>query len=315
MSTCNICSISINKKSPGLTCQGRCTHSFHGKCVGLTVDQLNLLRENKNISWKCPTCSGMADISATPSALLNSPNPNQQSESGVQREVLQIIKSLQNDFMDFKNKQNDLVQSVTFCSDKITDFELSLAKFSEYAKTVETLKNENTIIKNQIKVLDRKINNMEQFSRTNNIELQGIPEKNNENTLNIIQKVHLALGLTIDINNIDYAHRVQAFNSNLPKNIIVKYSSRKIRDAVLLAAKTLRASNPSRVISIDGLSNKIYINDHLSPENKLLFKNARNMARQKGVKYVWVKNGQVLARKDDTSKAVHLESEEDFNKI
>ncbi|KAG5866274.1 hypothetical protein JTB14_012541 [Gonioctena quinquepunctata] len=107
---------------------------------------------------------------------------------------------------DFHDKQDDLVQSISFCSYKITDFEIYL-----------------------------------QFSP----------------------------------NLIESAHRVKSFSPNRPKNIVIKYGSRKMK----AAARIEKLSSPNRSLSMNlwrrrqyAVSKDSYISEKLSPENKMLYK-------------------------------------------
>ncbi|GLV34058.1 hypothetical protein CBL_05078 [Carabus blaptoides fortunei] len=72
--------------------------------------------------------------------------------------------------------------SIQFCSNKIDDFEKKMNGYSEKIKLIEpTTEKCDTI---QIKVED-----IEKRSRANNIELVGMPEKQNENLLQLVTTV------------------------------------------------------------------------------------------------------------------------------
>ncbi|KAL4702346.1 hypothetical protein ACJJTC_002708 [Scirpophaga incertulas] len=60
---------------------------------------------------------------------------------------------------------------------------------------------------------------------------------------------------------------------------------------------------------------KIFINDHLTLENKKLLNKAKQIARDHGYSYIWVKNCKIFLRKDQTSPIKYVKSELDLKKL
>lgn len=76
----------------------------------------------------------------------------------------------------------------------------------------------------------------------------------------------------------------------------------------------LKLSTPNRSgpgLSVDNISDNIFINEHLSYGTKLILKQAKDMAKQNGFKYVWVRDGRVLVRKSDRSSVISISSDDD----
>ncbi|CAH1977268.1 unnamed protein product [Acanthoscelides obtectus] len=67
---------------------------------------------------------------------------------------------------------------------------------------------------------------------------------------------------------------------------------------------------PQTFSSFLQVSVTVYVNEHLSLANKILFKEARTVAKNKKYKFVWTKGGQIFVRKDDTSKTIHISGAE-----
>lgn len=295
---CAQCTIHINTKSPGLQCRGFCEKFFHIKCVNISAEQFSFLKSRSNVEWKCVSCAaGIPPIS---------PGYSSVSKPGedplFNRQICSLIKdTIKAELTDVINKQDDLLQSVNFCSDKITDFEKALTTIKEHMKTIEKLKAENESLKTDVKNLSSKLNDLEQYSRMNNIEIQGIPEKKDENVVKIFESVCKFLDHPIDMTNVEAVHRVQAYNKNATKNIIVRFTNRRIKNDILLAAKTKRSQLgvTGRALPLEG--GRVFINEHLTPENKRLLREVRLAATEKGYKYVWINNANILIRKDDRS--------------
>jgi hypothetical protein len=75
--------------------------------------------------------------------------------------------------------------------------------------------------------------------------------------------------------------------------------------------KTITTSN----IGFEELDEQIFVFEHLTNENYDLFKMAKDFKRKKLVEFVWVRNGRVLVRKNESSPAVLIKSVEDLNQF
>ncbi|XP_074031348.1 uncharacterized protein [Leptinotarsa decemlineata] len=181
------------------------------------------------------------------------------------------------------------------------------------------LKTNHSFKQDGIQSLQSKVNDLDQASHSNNLEIQGIPEKRNEDLLNIVEKIGAYINCNVTPHTVDYALRVQSNHNSsntTSKNIIVKFTSRKERDLFLMAVKTKRIrNNNSAKMSLDGISDAFYINEHLTLANKLLYRDVRAAARDKQFKYVWVKNGVSFCRKDDSSRIIAIKSQELIEKM
>ncbi|XP_055914902.1 uncharacterized protein LOC129948096 [Eupeodes corollae] len=54
--TCSKCNDKL-KRSDMVVCRSICGQYFHKDCVGITVEESNILSKSKNLSWQCNTCS------------------------------------------------------------------------------------------------------------------------------------------------------------------------------------------------------------------------------------------------------------------
>lgn len=144
--------------------------------------------------------------------------------------------------------------------------------------------------------------------------MQDIPEKPNENLVTIATKVASMFNFKLETSLIDNIFRVPTQTENKPKNIIIKFLSKLERDRFLSAAKVAR-KNPAneRGFKLDGVSSRFFVNEHLSPQTKLLLKQAKEKAKIKSFKFVWVQNGNILARKAENTKIFLIAKPEDLN--
>ncbi|CAG9815513.1 unnamed protein product [Phaedon cochleariae] len=192
-SICNTCVQTITKKSPGIQCSGFCKYSYHQKCVGLTIDKFKLLKAIPGSNWKCPTCSAVPATSPqhvdTPSvsSTVDVFDDNDHNSGGRgEMSVANVIIQIRNELRAFRLKQDELVDSVSFCSNKITDFEKTLGDVKGLVEKFDAMKEENEDLKKQVISLDSRMNMLEQYSRMNNVEIQGATERKDENLISVV---------------------------------------------------------------------------------------------------------------------------------
>lgn len=180
------------------------------------------------------------------------------------------------------------------------------------------LKNENAAIaaecyelKKVVTASEQKLTNLEQYSRNKNIEIKGLPASDDEDLPEILKKLGDTIGEPITKSDVDICHRVPTKDGGCP-NIVVQFHSRTKRDAVVEKARKKRVRTDE--LGAPGRS-PVYVNDHLCPDLKILLGKAIARKNEKQWKYVWTKEGKILARKTDTSRVLRITSVNDLEKI
>ena len=307
-SKCVTCDGRINRNAPALQC-AFCPNSYHsnGRCCEVNREQADLFKSTPGMKWVCQPCRA-ADADGTGNngagdgdgGLGGGPAVGSVSESNIEKE-LRLLR-----------------QSVSFCSDKISDFQKTMDGFTDALKKMNALTLENQSLKTQINTLNTRIESMEQYQRANSLEIQGMPESKNENLVDVVKKIGDFIDFKIDENKIDCVHRILSRNPNLPKPIIVKFNSRIYKENVLGAAKIKIRSKTDRKgpgLFLDNSDKPIFINENLSSVKKFLYKNARDLAKTKGFKFVWTRNGNIFLRKNEQSKIILVEDSSVLDKL
>ncbi|KAH9640215.1 hypothetical protein HF086_008451 [Spodoptera exigua] len=165
--------------------------------------------------------------------------------------------------------------------------------------------------------MELKIESLEQQARLNNIEICNLPERRDEDLLELVEKIGATIKCLIPRQEVLAVHRVphaRAMENNKPKNIVVKLASRTLRDNVLSAYRLCK-NVTSDLIGMSGTPHKMYLNEHLTLYNKQLFRTCREVARKYNVKYVWIRNATILVKATDGSKTFAVRCQSDVNKI
>ena len=197
------------------------------------------------------------------------------------------------------------------------------AKLAGLRSAVDELATDNAVLKtslnamttesNQLKVLveeqGRRLEDVEIYSRAHDIIIRGLPEGSHaerasadQNADALTADTHASvessvialctdrLNVTVSYRDIAVAHRLKAGPHDSARPIIVRFTSRKVRDEVLRAKKKLfvpRGSNDG------GTKGGVFISEHLTRGVSTLFYEARKLAREKKIFSAWTNKGLV----------------------
>ncbi|KAG8325693.1 hypothetical protein J6590_060731 [Homalodisca vitripennis] len=154
------------------------------------------------------------------------------------------------------------------------------------SENYKDLKKENKELKDSNKVLCEEVNSLktrvrlaEQYSRKCNVEIQGIPVTTNEDAVSLATDVGAALGVVLSVEDVMAAHRVPTFRPRAAPPLVVQLRDRRMKETIVAAykkKKELKASEINKVFT----NNKVYVNDHLTPETKHLLRLTKEKSRQ-----------------------------------
>lgn len=312
---CCICSHIISSRAPGVKCV--CDLIYHAKCVNLSKTQLEEIKEEK-LEWKCDKCRSKkgrkslvfeveetTDNGATEDDDINASDVS--NSYGAVCEQLKNILSVQKVFQD----------SLSTFSNLIDDFSKKMKTFEQKSKAIDKLSSDNIAIKSTVSNLDKHLLENDQMARMNDVEFVGIPQNINENLIHMVKAIGLTVNCPLIESDIDYIHRVQCFDKTKIKNVILRCQSRITKNNLIAATRQyIKKKGVFKPTDINLVGNNpIFVNEHLIPAKKLFFKDARKFCKDNNIKYLWIKDCKIFARKNDTSKIKVISDLEDLNKI
>lgn len=224
-------------------------------------------------------------------------------------EIKTEIKALRCDHNQLVQEVSSIKESLQFHSDNQDVITKRIDKLSSCTATLET---NNSLIF----TLQNKIDSLEQHARQCNLEISNVPEKKGENLISLLEKIGGGVGCLITHKDVISIHRVPHASKDIssPKNIIARLSSRILRDNVLGAFRLRKGLNTEQ-IGMPGTPRSIYLNEHLTLQNKKLFRQTREAAKQNKFKFVWVKHATILARQSENSAIFAIRTPEDLEKF
>lgn len=174
----------------------------------------------------------------------------------------------------------------------------------------------NQLHENHIGELRRQLGKQQQWARINNLEIVGLPETSGESPVELVIMIAKHAGVKLSAEEVESAHRVQPMQKveGRPKPIVVKLRDRLMKDKIISGLRKTRGVR-SGDIGLRGPSKSIFVNEHLTPDNKQLLKVTKIRAQEKSYKFVWVRNCNIFLRKNEESPVIAINTERDLQKI
>lgn len=331
-SKCNACGKAIQTLYY-LTCV-KCNKLYDIDCLGIGAQTFEQKTEKFKDCWLCPQCvcsKPKQGNSSTPvrtttntvgcsdpnvnkvrgtrgvaKPLVTSPSTQTSMEiSDLMKEIKELRKEIigvreQNSEISLLRKDvQDLKNELSFLNSSIT------TKFKVFQKQLEDRDIEIVNLKTTISGLQSSLNQQEQLSLRNDLEIQGVPEEKTENLTHILltlsQKLNVDLQET-DINNLTRAGPKPNSSSTrrAPRPIVAQFVRKAKKDELISATRTRRNLTTESILP-NVPSTKIYLNERLTKANRLLFREARTTATHYGFRYCWIRNGSIFVRKMDNN--------------
>ena len=183
---------------------------------------------------------------------------------------------------------------------------------------ISNLKSQADALKTQEIKDSIKVDELEQYGRRQNLEIVGVPEKEDENTNAIVLEVAKMLDVDIMSSHISTSHRLpkkkaSSRNNSGSSSIIVRFTSRDIRNQIYANRKKARFVDLKN-FSVSDTKN-IFVNENLTPTRKHLFWKTKQEVKNNSWKYIWTHNGNVFVKKDDNASITAIKNELDLNLI
>ncbi|XP_041987256.1 uncharacterized protein LOC121739018 [Aricia agestis] len=335
---CELCFTSIDDqfftkcKNPHCT-----TPYFHDGCIRMPLSL------EKNTNWTCPRCIFQIETGHVAHVEIPIEGPERSYEVSYERSTIEpdvaenfpaIVQAENGDDSEAGSKPLSHFNELT---DEICALRVQLAGLHERFECLDT--NLTYTITNldevfdpvappeiharqmesyQVQIISLK-NQMALFKESlkNQIELVGIPEREDEDLFAIVGLAAQKIGVRFYENDLDWAARMgprilsESVN-NLCRPLVVRFVQKFKRDQFLRAAKVTRSLMTSD-LNVDCAPRRVYINERLSREVRCLFHEARFRAKQNGFKFCWIHNNSVFVRKSEGHPAVRLLCQNDLN--
>ena len=237
--------------------------------------------------------------------------------------------SLINDFKALQRNYNELRASLEFLQAKIDDlstsnsvlqtkmeamekanFELRENVSNMEAKLQESLM-KNVLLEEKIHEINSKHDDLEQYTRKYNLEMDGIPEVHGEDLEDVVIKLARSIDADVGPDDIDIVHRFKK-GKRQPNPIIVPFNNYYSKKEMYYGRRKLRKVNVRHISGAE----KIYINENLTSQRAALFKKVRDKKRLRQGWKVWTTDGKIFVKPDSSLDYItRINSVEDLEKL
>lgn len=263
-----------------------CKKWFHIACVFMNRPKFRALKDPKN--WICDSikCS---------------------SESKLTTE--EILANMEKQFKMISDSQALLFEKYEFLLTENKNLNEEMKKVSK--ESLELKQKFKTSISNnfkcEINTFNQELNALKQYNLRKNIIIKGVSVENKD-PKEIFRK--LSNHLKSDFLESEIK-TITATTKNNFSTIYVKFKSVATKQT-FLKSRNGRKLTPED-IQESGMKN-IILEDHLTYYNTKLLKETKNLKKY-GFKYVWSSRGKVLAKHDDTSNSIIINSLEHLREV
>jgi regulator of replication initiation timing len=221
---------------------------------------------------------------------------------------------------DIKAIEASLGKSLDSCFEEVKETKDLISKqsaeVSKLLAQVDKLNSENIALRNRVVILENRLDECEQYSRRETIEIHGVPMEPNEQVLEVVKQVGKSLDIAIEDNMISACHRLRGRDNNgKPPGIIVKMVRRFDAERIIERRRVKRNLSTHDIGLTSRPAVPIYINESLSPGRRRLLNAAREKKREKSYTYLWIRGGKILMRKADGEPVRAITCSADLDKL
>ncbi|KOB74271.1 Uncharacterized protein OBRU01_04557 [Operophtera brumata] len=201
-------------------------------------------------------------------------------------------------------------------------------KLAANEERLKDLEKRDVVVENlQVTVLQLKneLKAQAQVNLRNEIEIVGIPENSSEHLHHTVLVAAKKMGVELEDRDLDWVSRVgprrppvtvtlPEDGARMPRPVVVRLLRRSKRDQFLKATKS-RRNTSSADLEVAGVSQKVFFNERLTKENRVLFRDARSRAKQHGYAFCWCSQGAIFVRQREGKAAMPIPSHNDLDRL
>lgn len=270
--------------------------------------------------WKCAACRDKKAAS-TPETTKSVVSLEPEGETTLKSLETLMRKQFANLEKKMDDKFKGFEESLDFMSDKFDKISESMKNLEQKTvlmeKNLEKAESENKELKKRVRDMEVQMNIWEQKQYSNKMEIAGIKNaqvNEKEVMVRIIREVQLESDTNIQY-RVEKIVKPAKDNREGSTTLVVTFNNQTNRDTVLTKIKERKVYNkPSAILGNAG-SGPIFIHECLSPYYKKLFYEANRLKKDKNYSFLWVKKGQILLKKTESSKLEILNCMDDLRKM
>lgn len=235
------------------------------------------------------------------------------------------IKSAITDFSSaLAQIRSDIKSEISILSNRLDAVEHENAELRAKVDSLshQPVASEDAIeLREQVQQLQLELNDRDQASLQNDVELTHIPESVGESVGHVVLAVARKLGVALEERDVVSAgrvgapRRVEADQPPRPRPIVVRFTRRALRDEIINSARVRRGADTSDLGLAPHTTQRFYVNERLTHKNRVLFGKARELGRTNRWRFIWTREGKIFAKKEESSTRYTIRTEKDLDRV
>lgn len=182
--------------------------------------------------------------------------------------------------------------------DKLLENKLETKLTAQREKMIQDISAKFRQTIDKVKEHERRLDNGDNYSSINNVVVYGIPKTDNENPLELAEKIGTVLGVPLPQVKVDIMHRLKSRNTKMPPPFIIKLLNCWKKEKLMTATKNIQPT----AAGFRGSDNVgVFINEQLSPKKSTTVPLREKV--KKGVLHLVQKWGNFVQKKNRGSAA------------
>lgn len=195
----------------------------------------------------------------------------------------------------------EIRKSLDFLSGETSAIKEQQKQLLHLMEEVKELRRQNAKKEERISDLERRVDELEQYSRVNDVVVTGLKvklqsyakavantgsEPDEQDTISVEHQVATLLqsrGITLDVDDIEACHLLPRRRDSDPPVVIMRFANRKKKIDLLKQGRKLKGTN-------------VFMNDHLTRKNREIARKARILRKQGKVQSTWVRNCKIFIK-------------------
>lgn len=171
-------------------------------------------------------------------------------------------------------------------------------------------------LKLELQETANQVNELEQYSRKQCINVKGVPESQGENVAQLVLQIAGAAGVELSPSDVDVAHRVGRPRDGRHRAIIARFASFTARQKVYDKRRELRNATAvaGSAVTTEALR-QVYVSDSLTKRNEETMYYARQMKKNGIIWAAWTDNGKMKIKLERNGPTKIINSTEHLREL
>ena len=243
--------------------------------------------------------------------------PSIRSEIRAESTLIQeSIKALKDRCLQIEKPQ----EYISSKYDELTQaFQLSKKQASHFEESLGHQEETIAAIQDSMDDLYNTIDDLQQYSRRDCLEVSGITKVPNENLRTLITELGALIDVKLTLDEISTVHRLPD-TVKIKDRLIVKFTRRDKRNELYSSRRKLHGKTTKDIPSLAHKSttsgtSRIFINESLTANRRRLFSRVNDFKKAQKFKFIWTQNGKIHLKQSETARAFIFTKDMEFEEF